>query len=101
MFFFDLFSVLVSIISYTYFSEEFANPKWEKIFRKIILQRCANGIWSNSEKSSHDVISPLVEIDLFGQWEKDLLFGHLKILLKTKDGKPFPKYWKVDENKVF
>ena len=77
-----------------------ANDAWKDIFRKIIFNRCSNGIWSNGTKTTYDVINPLLEIDQFGQWEKDLLFGHLRIMLNTKNNEPFPKYWKVDDKTV-
>ena len=70
---------------------EFSQAKWTKIFQKIIYERCSSGIWSYNLKLTYEVITPLIEIDLFGQWEKDL---------KTDDDKPFPKYWKIDGKKV-
>ena len=74
--------------------------KWKEVFQKIIFDKCTAGIRSNGDKNFHEVINRLIETDLFGQWEKDLLFGHIKIILKVKDGKPFPKFWKIDINKV-
>lgn len=80
---------------------EFSKSDWKKIFKKIVTERCSNGMWSdNDDKSIYDVIRPLSETDLFGHWEKDLLFGHLKLMLKTSNGNPFPRYWKLDKKEV-
>ncbi len=80
--------------------EEFTQEKWKGVFQNIIKNNCSSGIRSNGNKNFYEVINRLLETDLFGQWEKDLLFGHLKLILKVKDEKTFPKYWKIDENKV-
>ena len=39
--------------------------------------------------------------DVYGQWEKDLFFAHLKIYLKLRnESEKFNKSWKSDKTKT-
>ena len=80
--------------------ESFADRLYDEAFRTLVHMRCSSGVWCPDAASVYEVIRSLNQTDKFGQWEKDLLFGHLRIWLKTRDGLPFPKSWKTDKDKA-
>ena len=63
--------------------------------------RCANGITNTDSANTYLVEHRIVKTDNFGQWEKDLFFGHMKIYLKMiGNNRIFPKCFKTLEDSV-
>ena len=63
-------------------------------------KRCADGISSSNNEAIYNVVKLVSEIDTYSAWEKDLLFGHMRILLENENKKPFPGFWNTEKEKV-
>ena len=71
---------------------------FDSLCRSFVHSRCENGIWSPGNIQKYLIPHTVSFTDKYGQWEKDLFFGHLKIFLTTNEA--FPKFWKTDSDKV-
>lgn len=74
---------------------------YDKVFKEFVHCRCENGVWCSEPSQLYLVPHTLNLTDKYGQWEKDLFYGNMKIFLKTKhENEMFPKSWKTSKNFV-
>ena len=70
--------------------------------------QCENGVWSSEPKKIHLIPHTINLTDVYGQWEKDLFFGQMKIFVKVNDSDNnenssvnyLPKSWRTDDTKI-
>ena len=102
----DIINPTIELNNFVYnYKDEFSQDNTlcfnDKLFREFVHSRCSNGVWLSEPSNSYLIKHTLNLTDNFGQWEKDLFFGHMKIYLKTlNDTKLFTKSWKTDKNKI-
>ena len=83
------------------FIDEFKNANlYNECFQKLVHINCKNGQFNSQQTDTFNIVNLLCLTDNFGTFEKDLLFGHMKIYLKTIKDTNFPKYWKTTETEV-
>lgn len=82
--------------------DEFSDPKeinfYDNVFRHFVHSQCENGVWSSEPKKAHLISHTINLTDVYGQWEKDLFFGHMKIFVKSldEDNTMLPKSWRTE-----
>ncbi|RNA37872.1 ribosome biogenesis ATPase RIX7 [Brachionus plicatilis] len=70
----------------------------EKLFKKFIHSRCENGVWCSEPTNLYLIPHTLNLTDNYGQWQKDLFYGHMKVFLKMNpQNETFCKSWKISE----
>ena len=82
------------------FSSHEKQKLYDEAFRILVHIKCENGVWSPETTNTYRINFTLNFTDNFGEWEKDLMFGHLEIYLRLGNG-VFPKSWKTDMDKVW
>jgi hypothetical protein len=102
----------LKIYFYIYYKEEFSvknDIDYDKLFRQFVHNQCENGVWSSAPQKFHLISHTINLTDVYGQWEKDLFFGQMKIFVKAALGENelnnsspnyLPKSWRTDETKI-